>query len=107
MKFLSAIIAVLVCFTFFACSSSHHYLELCVTSELQDVAIGKVQSSSEECEVHEVRYVCVKCEEGIAYNTKEECERKPLIRRMICPSGQNSSNTVGDDGTKFHREVLY
>lgn len=31
---------------------------------------------------------------------------KPLMRRMICPSGENETSTVGHDNDKFHREVL-
>lgn len=105
MKKLSLLFIILLCCISFSCGES--YLTLCVTSELQDVSLGKVKSSQEECEVHEVRYVCVQCERGIAYNTKEECERKPLVRRMVCPSGQNGVSNVGDDGTKFHNETLY
>lgn len=31
---------------------------------------------------------------------------KPFVRRIICPSGKNGTSSVGEDGTKFHREVL-
>jgi len=35
-----------------------------------------------------------------------EASRKPMVRRLICPSGKNGQSSVTDDGTKFHREII-
>ena len=31
---------------------------------------------------------------------------RPLVRRIVCPSGRNGESKVGQDGTKSHHETL-
>jgi len=33
-------------------------------------------------------------------------DKKPLVRRVVCPSGRNGQSSVGNDGSKFHNETL-
>jgi len=64
--------------------------------------IGTVNTNGETCIIEEgvrVYYIW----NGISIFTKYET---PLVRRILCPSGNNGQSMVTDDGTKFHREVL-
>lgn len=35
-----------------------------------------------------------------------ESQTRPLVRRIVCPSGRNGESRVGQDGSKFHNETL-
>jgi hypothetical protein len=65
--------------------------------------LGTVITNGEACkidEVVEISYIRFTCIDEISKSEKS------LVRRIICPSGNNGQSTVTDDGTKFHREVL-
>ena len=62
--------------------------------------IGTVTTNGETCKIEEVvRSKTCLCDGD------RHCD-EPLVRRIVCPSGNNGQSTVTDDGTKFHREVL-
>ena len=66
------------------------------------IELGTVNINGETCNIEEVVNIkSLQPRFGPVRNIKT-----PLVRRIICPSGNNGQSTVTDDGIKFHREVL-
>jgi hypothetical protein len=76
--------------------------------------IGTVVSpEGETCRLEEVRRIDYDLgnSEGAVIDEMRHCRgagktERPLVRRIVCPSGLNGQSAVMDDGTKFHHEVL-
>jgi hypothetical protein len=84
-----------------------------VPSRLQVVQLGPVlMPDGETCNVEEVVRESFEHWTGEGpVDSEHRCvgpvsRTRPLVRRLVCPSGRNGESRVGDDGTKFHRETL-
>lgn len=79
--------------------------------------LGEVVLGDEKCQVDEIFEVHWNQGYNSNYNVDIDVEHncimswradgKIVARKITCPSGNNSVNSITNDGTKFHREVIH
>jgi len=84
-----------------------------IPSKLEVLQLGAViMPDGETCKVEEVVRVSFEHVNGAGPVDKEHrcvgpvSQMRPLVRRLVCPSGRNGESKVGVDGSKSHRETL-